>query len=109
MDWAKHYVERSGSEVYDWLLTEGFKFLPAVNWVERGRFGEGNSLPRYHMIWGCARELVRCMIAALHRADSGGRLRCCIGIRLPCRCITLAARWSGRWRATMRPPAPACV
>ncbi|HRG16230.1 MAG TPA: FAD-dependent oxidoreductase [Pseudomonadota bacterium] len=75
MDWAKHYVERSGSEVYDWLLTEGFKFLPAVNWVERGRFGEGNSLPRYHMIWGCARELILRFTEALRRADAGGRLR----------------------------------
>jgi predicted oxidoreductase len=75
MDWAKHYVERSNSEVYDWLLTEGIKFLPAVNWVERGRFGDGNSLPRYHMVWGCARELVLRFHAALHRADAGGRLR----------------------------------
>jgi len=75
MDWARYYVERSRSEVYDWLLTEGFKFLPAVNWVERGRFGDGNSLPRYHMIWGCARELILRFSEALHRADSNGRLR----------------------------------
>jgi predicted oxidoreductase len=75
LQWARHYVERSRSEVYDWLLAEGLKFMPAVNWVERGRLGEGNSLPRYHIVWGTARELTRCLIAALQRADSGGRLR----------------------------------
>ena len=73
--WARYYVERSRPEVYDWLLGEGLKFLPAVNWVERGRFGEGNSLPRYHVIWGTARELVLKLSEALRRADSGGRLR----------------------------------
>ncbi|MBP9712137.1 MAG: FAD-dependent oxidoreductase [Sterolibacterium sp.] len=74
LQWARYYVEHSRSEVYDWLRNEGIRFMPAVNWVERGRQGEGNSVPRYHVIWGTARELVRCMVAALHRANEGGRL-----------------------------------
>src|SRR3546814_5574131 len=41
--WARYYVENSVSEVHDWLKTEGIKFMPAVNWVERGRFGDGRS------------------------------------------------------------------
>lgn len=73
--WARHYVERSRADVYDWLLGEGLRFLPAVNWVERGRFGEGNSLPRYHVLWGAARELMVKLVAALRQADKGGRLR----------------------------------
>ena len=72
--WARYYVEHSRSEVYDWLRGEGISFLPAVNWVERGRFGEGNSLPRYHVVWGTSRELTRCMIAALQRANTNQRL-----------------------------------
>lgn len=72
--WAEHYVERSRAEVHDWLVGEGISFMPAVNWVERGRFGEGNSLPRYHIVWGTSRELTRRMIAAMHAADPGGRL-----------------------------------
>jgi hypothetical protein len=52
-------------QVYDWLQGEGLKFMPAVNWVERGMHGDGNSLPRYHIVWGTARELTRCMIHAL--------------------------------------------
>ena len=66
--WARHYVEHSRAQVHDWLLQEGVKFMPAVNWVERGLQGEGNSLPRYHIVWGTSRELTRCLIAALRRA-----------------------------------------
>lgn len=79
LQWARYYVEHSRSEVYDWLQGEGIRFLRAVNWVERGLQGEGNSLPRYHVIWGTARELVRCLVAALHRADIDARRRIGIG------------------------------
>ncbi|MCH8497435.1 MAG: FAD-dependent oxidoreductase [Marinobacter sp.] len=75
--WARYYVEHSRSDVYDWLRNEGLKFLPAVNWVERGRHGDGNRLPRYHVIWGTARELIRCLVAALHAANTDNRLTLC--------------------------------
>lgn len=74
LQWARHYVEHCRSEVYDWLMKEGIKFLPAVNWVERGRFGDGNSVPRYHVIWGTSRELVRTLIAALRRESGRDQL-----------------------------------
>jgi predicted oxidoreductase len=74
LQWARYYVEHSRSQVYDWLQGEGLKFMPAVNWVERGLNGDGNSLPRYHVVWGSARELTRCMIHALQQADTGGCL-----------------------------------
>jgi len=74
LEWARHYVERSRPEVYDWLVGEGLRFLPAVNWVERGRYGEGNSLPRYHIVWGTARELVLRLGRAMRGAGAGGRL-----------------------------------
>ena len=72
--WAERYVERSRADVHDWLVAEGLKFMPAVNWVERGRFGDGNTLPRYHLLWGTARELVRRVLAGLESADSNARL-----------------------------------
>lgn len=72
--WARYYVEHSRTEVYDWLTAEGLKFMPAVNWVERGLQGDGNSLPRYHVLWGTSRELIRRMVAALHTANSDGQL-----------------------------------
>ncbi len=73
--WARHYVEHSRVEVHDWLRGEGIRFLPVVNWVERGRHGDGNSLPRYHIVWGTGRELVRCLLRALRQAAPRARLQ----------------------------------
>ena len=72
--WARHYVEHSRPQVHDWLLGEGVTFMPAVNWVERGRNGDGNSLPRYHIVWGTSRFMTQRLIATLREAGAGGRL-----------------------------------
>lgn len=72
--WASYYVEHSREQVYDWVLNHGLKFMPAVNWVERGMQGDGNTLPRYHVVWGTSRHLTRRMIATLQQADTGQRL-----------------------------------
>lgn len=74
VQWARHYVEHSRARVYDWLIGQGVRFMPAVNWVERGRHGDGNSLPRYHVVWGTARALTRRLITLMREADTGGRL-----------------------------------
>ncbi|MCB1567715.1 MAG: FAD-binding protein [Xanthomonadales bacterium] len=74
MAWAKAYVEHSRPHVHDWVQREGVRFMPAVNWVERGRNGDGNSVPRYHIVWGTSLELTRRMIAALREAGGNGRL-----------------------------------
>lgn len=67
MAWAKYYVENSRTEVHDWLLKEGIKFMPAVNWAERGMHGDGNSLPRYHVLWGTSRAMTTQLIATLKK------------------------------------------
>ncbi|OJX30400.1 MAG: FAD-binding dehydrogenase [Burkholderiales bacterium 68-12] len=72
--WARYYAEHSRSEVYDWLLGEGITFMPAVNWVERGMHGDGNSVPRYHIVWGTSRALTLRLIEQLRAAGQGGRL-----------------------------------
>ena len=82
LQWARHYVERSRPEVHDWLQAHGIRFMPAVNWVERGRNGEGNSVPRYHIVWGSSRELTRRMIAALREAGGNARLNLLHGHRV---------------------------
>jgi uncharacterized protein len=56
-DWAKRYVERTTPDVYDWVKKRGIGFLPVMNWVERGFDTPGNSLPRFHMVWGTGQEL----------------------------------------------------
>ncbi|MGY4308287.1 putative oxidoreductase [Bradyrhizobium sp. USDA 4369] len=74
LQWARYYVEHSRAEVYDWLLSHGVTFMPAVNWVERGLQGDGNALPRYHIVWGTSQRLTHVMIDAMRAADTGGRL-----------------------------------
>lgn len=63
--WAKYYVEQSYQNIYQYVKKLGVKFLPAVNWVERGLYSGGNSVPRYHIIWGTSLELVNKMLDAI--------------------------------------------
>ncbi|MBK1688426.1 FAD-binding protein [Rubrivivax gelatinosus] len=72
--WAEHYVERCVPEVYEALRARGLRFIPAVQWVERGWTTPGNSLPRYHVLWGTARQLVQTQLAALRDHRHAARL-----------------------------------
>lgn len=63
--WAEAYAERNYADVFCWLKTQGVNFFPAVNWVERGDYLPGNSVPRYHVVWGTGWELVRVLVAKL--------------------------------------------
>src|SRR5512145_2296224 len=55
--WAEAYVQRSNAEVFDWLRGVGVQFMPMPLWVERGLHGPGNSVPRWHIVWGTGHEL----------------------------------------------------
>lgn len=72
--WASYYVEHSRAQVYDWLTDCGLTFMPAVNWVERGMQGDGNSVARYHIVWGTSRRLTQRMIELMREADPGRHL-----------------------------------
>ncbi|PCI47780.1 MAG: FAD-binding dehydrogenase [Alphaproteobacteria bacterium] len=67
--WAEYYVENVTSQVHDWIRGLGLKFLPAVQWVERGLFQPGNSVPRYHILLGTARYLMEILIRRLKEKD----------------------------------------
>jgi predicted oxidoreductase len=56
--WAEQYVARARDEVGAWLKQHGVRFFPVVNWAERGVYGDGNSVPRFHLTWGCGKGLV---------------------------------------------------
>ncbi len=55
--WAAAYVQRSVAEIYDWLRNLGVEFMPMPLWVERGLHTPGNSVPRWHIVWGTGHEL----------------------------------------------------
>lgn len=72
--WADEYVARARDEVGGWLKRHGVRFFPVVNWAERGVYGEGNSVPRFHLTWGCGQALVDALWSAL-RSHPGLEVR----------------------------------
>jgi len=65
--WAHEYVTRARDEVGGWLKAHGVRFFPVVNWAERGVYGDGNSVPRFHLTWGCGKALVDAVWSAIER------------------------------------------
>jgi uncharacterized protein len=63
--WAEQYVTRARDDVGGWLRQIGVKFFPVVNWAERGNFGDGNSVPRFHLTWGTGKALVQAVWGAI--------------------------------------------
>jgi predicted oxidoreductase len=65
--WAERYVAASRDEVGGWLRDCGVRFFPVVNWAERGVYGDGNSVPRFHLTWGTGKGLVDAVWDAIDR------------------------------------------
>lgn len=82
MRWADTYIQRSTSDVYQWLRSHGIGFVPAVQWVERGEFTALNTLPRYHVIWGTGWHLTQTLIKALLEHPRRGLLELRFGHRV---------------------------
>jgi len=64
--WAEAYVNSSAGEIYRWLKARGISFLPLPLWVERGDTTRGNSVPRWHVVWGTGQGLMLQLIVCLH-------------------------------------------
>jgi len=59
--WAEAYVDFAAGEKRAWLHEQGVRFLPNPGWAERGGYlatGHGNSVPRFHVVWGTGPGLV---------------------------------------------------
>ncbi len=97
--WARHYVERCVPEVHDWLVARGIGFLPLPMWVERGLYRPGNSVPRFHVVWGTGRALADALIAALEQHPARDRLEIRFGHRLDA-LVTSGGRVTGLSGAT---------
>ena len=59
--WANEFIE-SNQKVYDWIRSKKVKFFPVVHWVERGLDIPGNSVPRFHMVWGTGHGLIEALL-----------------------------------------------
>ncbi len=77
-EWAKAYVDFAGGEKRAWLHSLGVRFFPLVQWAERGGYdaqGHGNSVPRFHVVWGTGPGLLEPFIAKLAEGVAAGRVR----------------------------------
>jgi hypothetical protein len=72
--WAEAYIERCTADIHHWVRRHGISFLPVVNWVERGEFMPGNSVPRFHVAWGTGKGVTDALISALRGHPNAGRL-----------------------------------
>ncbi|MGB5313840.1 MAG: FAD-binding dehydrogenase [Polyangiales bacterium] len=73
--WAEAYVNRCTEEVRDWLSARDVSFFRAVNWTERGYYVPGNSVPRFHIVWGTGEGIILALIPRLEAHEKAGRLQ----------------------------------
>lgn len=72
--WARAFVSHCSEHMYWWLRDKGIRYLPMPNWVERGQFTPGNSLPRFHIVWGTGKKLAETLIGHLQQHRNAGLL-----------------------------------
>ncbi|MGD9249439.1 MAG: FAD-dependent oxidoreductase, partial [Desulfobacteraceae bacterium] len=72
--WARAYVEQSREMIYDWITQRSVKFMPLVNWPERGLIVPGNSVPRWHIVWGSGHAIIEALAHRLHSHPRRRRL-----------------------------------
>jgi len=75
LKWAELYVNSSREMIYDWLTKRSVRFMPVVNWPERGLFKPGNSVPRWHIVWGTGYKLMESVIGHLNAHKNRKKLR----------------------------------
>ena len=73
-EWARTYCERSLPAIFEFLDRKRIRFLPLVNWAERGLHRAANTVPRWHIAWGTGFEIVHRLLAALDAHPNRSRL-----------------------------------
>ena len=63
--WGRFYCENSREYIFEFLDQKKITFLPLVNWPERGLYAPGNTVPRWHIVWGTGYEIIHRLLAAL--------------------------------------------
>ncbi|MCK1997813.1 FAD-binding dehydrogenase [Psychrobacillus psychrodurans] len=75
--WAEAYVRFAAEEKRNWLHAQGIRFFPVVGWAERGGYladGHGNSVPRFHIVWGTGPGIVKPFETRVRAAMSKGNV-----------------------------------
>ena len=75
---AEAYLEFAAGEKRAWLASLGVRFFPVVGWAERGgglATGHGNSVPRFHIVWGTGPGLLAPFLRKVEALKAEGTLR----------------------------------
>ncbi len=64
-EWARFYCGQARELIFEFLAHKKIDFLPLVNWPERGLHAPGNSVPRWHIVWGTGYEIIERLVNAL--------------------------------------------
>ncbi|UTT61914.1 FAD-binding dehydrogenase [Microcella humidisoli] len=73
--WADAYLEWAAGEKRAWLQQKGIGLFPVVGWAERGgdtATRHGNSVPRFHIVWGTGPAILEPFIATVRRGVDAG-------------------------------------
>ncbi len=73
--WAEAYVAFAAGEKRSWLHKQGIRFFPVVGWAERGGYGaigHGNSVPRFHIIWGTGPGIIAPFVQQVYEGVKKG-------------------------------------
>jgi predicted oxidoreductase len=73
--WAEAYLQFAAGEKRSWLKEQGIGLFPIVGWAERGGYtatGHGNSVPRFHIVWGTGPGIVEPFARRVHAAVEAG-------------------------------------
>lgn len=76
--WAEAYVAFAAGEKRAWLAERGLRFFPVVGWAERGggnASGHGNSVPRFHIVWGTGPGVLEPFVNRVREAEKQGLVK----------------------------------
>jgi uncharacterized protein len=83
--WAEAYVDFASGEKRAWLHEQGVRFFPIVGWAERGGYGatgHGNSVPRFHIVWGTGPGILEPFVRRVREAETQGSVTLCFRHRV---------------------------
>lgn len=75
--WAEAYLQFAAGEMRGWIKEIGMQVLPQVGWAERGGLDaqqHGNSVPRFHVVWGAGPGVVEPFEKLLREYERSGQL-----------------------------------
>ncbi|HXC24643.1 MAG TPA: FAD-binding dehydrogenase [Gemmatimonadaceae bacterium] len=75
--WAEAYVAFAAGEKRSWLRQLGVRIVPIVGWAERGGYGaigHGNSVPRFHIMWGTGPGVLEPFVRRVREGEAQGKI-----------------------------------